>query len=267
MTALGPEANGLLDAARYGDEPTHADRDRVRAAIAARLAAGAAAAIGVGMAAKAPASALGTAGGASAAAAPVGVATKVLIAAALVGAIGVGAATVGVALRSPKPPAQMPAQPVPVAVDVPASAGGPTQDTASRPGEAVALSEARAAGSRPTLRTGPVTAGAALSAHAAAATGDVAAEVRLLSEAHAAMRGGDAERALVLLEEHARRYPKGALGEERDAAKIAALCALGRVAEARQAADRFLRAAPLSPHAGPIRASCGGPLAMPAPRF
>jgi hypothetical protein len=98
-------------------------------------------------------------------------------------------------------------------------------------------------------------------------SGDVAAEVLLLREAHAAMRGGQATHALVLLDEHARRFPKGALGEERDAARVAALCALGRVVEARAAADRFLRASPLSPHAGRVRASCGGSPAVPASSF
>jgi hypothetical protein len=39
MTGLGPEAHALLEAARGGDEPTdNADRERVRAAIATRLA-------------------------------------------------------------------------------------------------------------------------------------------------------------------------------------------------------------------------------------
>src|SRR5208283_4452338 len=98
-------------------------------------------------------------------------------------------------------------------------------------------------------------------------TGDVAAEVRLIGEAHTAIRGGDAERALALLDEHARRFPKGALGEERDAARINALCALGRTSEARDATERFLRAAPLSPHAGPLRTSCGGSTATPASQF
>jgi outer membrane protein assembly factor BamD (BamD/ComL family) len=95
----------------------------------------------------------------------------------------------------------------------------------------------------------------------------VAAEVLLLGEAHAAIRNGQAEHALALLDEHSRRFPRGALGEEREASRVTALCALGRVAEARAAADRFLRVSPLSPHAGRVRASCGGSPAAPAPSF
>ena len=265
MTGLGPEANALLEAARYGDEPTHSDRERVRAAIATRLAAGAAAGIGVAMAAKSPASALGAAGGASGAGAmPAGLAAKALLAVVLAGAIGASTMMIGRALPGPKQPASMPARPAPVAIDAPGSAEGSLNGTASPLGPATALSEARADGFRSNARAAPVNAAATSNAHAPTGTGEVAAEVRLLGEAHAAMRGGDAERALVLLEEHARRYPRGALGEERDAARIAALCALGRVGEARQAANRFLRATPLSPHAGPIRASCGGSLGSPA---
>jgi outer membrane protein assembly factor BamD (BamD/ComL family) len=105
------------------------------------------------------------------------------------------------------------------------------------------------------------------STRAASSPGDGAAEVRLLGDAQSEMRAGEPERALLLFDEHARRYPKGALGEERDAARIGALCALGRISEAREATDRFLRAAPLSPHAGPLRASCGGSPAAPASNF
>jgi hypothetical protein len=268
MTGLGPEASALLEAARCGDEPTDADRERVRAAIATRLAAGAAAGIGAMAAGKWAGSTLGAAGGAPASAAiPAGLAAKALAAAILVGALGASAVLIHRALPHPVAPLSVPAHPtVAVGVDGPVSARG-SPNGATNP-TAPPIDDAHGVGFRSGARAVPgsvIAPAVSSSAHTTVATGDVAAEVRLLGEAHAVMRRGDAERALVLLDEHARRYPKGALGEERDAARIAALCALGRVAEARETADRFLRAAPQSPHAGPIRASCGGPLSTPAP--
>jgi hypothetical protein len=89
-----------------------------------------------------------------------------------------------------------------------------------------------------------------------AATASVEAEMGLIGEAREALRSGEGARALLVLDDHAHRYPAGALGEERDAMRVASLCALGRVAEARAAASQFLRAFPESPHAARVRASC-----------
>ena len=254
MKGLGPEANALLEAAREGDEPTQADRERVRGAIATRLAAGAAAGLGVATAAKSSIAAVMLAGSA----------TKVLVTVTLVGAIGasIGAGAVMVARARHRPAWS--------AVSAGASARASTEAASTEQAHGAARILPASPATTPEkpsgLRAGshtPTVPAATAPVHVA---GDVAAEVRLLGEAHTAMRGGDAARALVLLDEHARRYPKGALGEERDAARISALCALGRTSEARDATERFLRAAPLSPHAGPVRASCGSP-GTPAPQF
>jgi outer membrane protein assembly factor BamD (BamD/ComL family) len=86
----------------------------------------------------------------------------------------------------------------------------------------------------------------------------LAEETALLRQAHAAIESGDGARALALLDQHARTYPSGALGEERDAARVFALCAASRAAEARREADRFLATHPRSPLAPRVRASCGG---------
>jgi hypothetical protein len=252
MTGLGPESNALLEVARDGDEPTHADRDRVRAAIELRLALGAGAGLGAATAAKS-----------AAAAAPAGLLAKAIVTAGIVCAVGV---ITGRVARTP-PRAAAPTMSV-VTPIAPAPIDGPTRVTEALSGaQSVAAPAPSISGERGGLLSSaqalPIQgAMAASSTRSVAAIGDVAAEVRLLDQAHTALRGGDAERALGLLEDHGRRYPKGALGEERDAARIAALCALGRTAEARDATDRFLRAAPRSPQAGSLRASCGG---SPAP--
>lgn len=67
---------------------------------------------------------------------------------------------------------------------------------------------------------------------------DLSAEMRLLSDARRALRGGEAAVALSLLEQHRERFPAGALAEEREAHAILALRTLGRTAEAeRRLAD------------------------------
>jgi len=178
---------------------------------------------------------------------PAGWATKTLVAAALVCAMGAGAAR---AART------LPSSTAPAALVAAAPAPAPLDGHGALTSERLAGSLHPSAQPLPASPAAPL--GPAFSTRAAPGTGDVAAEVRLLGEANTLLRAGDAGRALRLLEEHARRYPKGALGEERDAARIAALCALGRTSEARDATDRFVRTAPLSPQAGSLRASCGG---------
>jgi RNA polymerase sigma-70 factor (ECF subfamily) len=90
-----------------------------------------------------------------------------------------------------------------------------------------------------------------------APVGTVAEETRLLRRADESLRSGDAARALVLLDEHARTFPHGVLTEERSAERVLTLCKLGRKAQARAEATRFLRATPDSPLADSIRKSCG----------
>jgi hypothetical protein len=86
----------------------------------------------------------------------------------------------------------------------------------------------------------------------------IADEVRLLRSADEALRDGNAPRAIELLHEHASRFSDGALTEERSVELVSALCRVGRVAEARKEAARFLRATPESPSAEAVRRSCGG---------
>lgn len=69
----------------------------------------------------------------------------------------------------------------------------------------------------------------------------LAAEVALLRRARAALRGGRAAEALAVLDEHTQRFERGRLASARDAARIQALCALGRSAEAQAAARRLRR--------------------------
>jgi len=81
-------------------------------------------------------------------------------------------------------------------------------------------------------------------------------ELMFLSRAQASLSAGDAARALALLDEHATTYPNGALREERMAARVFALCALGRQEEARAEAQQFVSMAPRSPLATRVRGAC-----------
>jgi outer membrane protein assembly factor BamD (BamD/ComL family) len=84
----------------------------------------------------------------------------------------------------------------------------------------------------------------------------VAEEVEVLTRAHTALRGGSPDEALAALDEHARRFPKGALAEERSSERVLALCAAGRKAEAHVEGERFLRLHPRSFFAARVRGSC-----------
>jgi hypothetical protein len=86
----------------------------------------------------------------------------------------------------------------------------------------------------------------------------IAVELALLEEAQTALRTHAPGRALVVLNEHAAKYPKGALAEERDGLRVVALCNVGR-SEAALAAERFLADHPASPLAGPVRDACAMP--------
>jgi hypothetical protein len=89
-----------------------------------------------------------------------------------------------------------------------------------------------------------------------ASQGSVAEEVAILRRVSASLRAGDPRTALAGVAEHARRFPNGALAEERDTERIVALCALGRREDATRATERFERAYPSSSHEGRIRAAC-----------
>jgi hypothetical protein len=82
------------------------------------------------------------------------------------------------------------------------------------------------------------------------------AEARGLAEVQRALRDGQPNEALRLLEAQQRSFKAGVLDEEREAARVLALCEAGRVAEARKAADRFVVAHPNSPSAARV-STCG----------
>jgi hypothetical protein len=72
----------------------------------------------------------------------------------------------------------------------------------------------------------------------------VPSEADLLERARAALKSGDSARALQRTNEHAQRYPRGVLVQEREVLAIRALRGLGRDAEADRRAEAFAKAYP-----------------------
>jgi predicted Zn-dependent protease len=86
---------------------------------------------------------------------------------------------------------------------------------------------------------------------------EIREEVALLSKAQAALSRGRAQEALDALAEHALRFPRGVLTEERTATRARTLCALGRRQEAEAELTRMEKFNPSSPYLARARESCG----------
>jgi hypothetical protein len=234
---LSPAAKALLQAARSFDDPSNDDSRRVHASVMTRVGA----AVGVGAALGATSSAwsfasiggiLGTTAG------------KIGTAVVLVAGISAGTyvatrphgATQASALNMAS--AGTVVQPVavaPKAADVTPPASPPAVEA-----------PAKVRSGAPSMR----------GTHARRISSDLEGEVRLLEEADADLRRGDADAALARLAEHAAKYPSGTLADEREGVRAIALCRAGRVAEGKAAADRFLTAARKSSLATRVRTAC-----------
>jgi hypothetical protein len=281
--SLGYDARALIDQASGGDDPSQADRERMRARLAmvattggfavagaAKAATGAAtsAVSGAGAATGAAATVAG-AGGVVAATGVAALGTKIAVAVALVSALGGGGALVVSSAHRNAARAVPPVSTSAAAASVvnagpvamaPVAAPVVEAPLASPPSMELPASEG-AVPLHPAIATpGPSAAPAA----ERAAAPDVADELVLLRGARSALKAGNAERSLQLLGEHARRFPHGALTEEREAARAVATCAMvtgsagggGSADTARATVARFFRAYPRSLHARRVHNAC-----------
>jgi len=228
---LDPLSNELLDAARHGHAPRPGRRERVRRRIVASIGAAAFAHSSLAVAATTWVKLWGAVG---------------------ILAIGVGGAyaTLHRPPGEPAPPlhsepesvqSQATSAPPEVAPEPPTVATTASVVVPDPPPPEVEVKKARAASPRP-----------------AQGAPSIGAETALLLAAQSALHAGDSTKALSLLDEHAKRFPSGALVEERQASRVQALCMAGRTAEARDVARAFLASHPGSPAAIQVRASCGG---------
>lgn len=110
----------------------------------------------------------------------------------------------------------------------------------------------------PTLATAPSAMAPQPSAAAPTRTASrsLQAETALLARAQRALGAGTPAAALPWIQQHAARFPNGELAQEREAARVLALCALQRTNEAHTAIQSFLRTWPTSPLADRVRAAC-----------
>lgn len=81
-----------------------------------------------------------------------------------------------------------------------------------------------------------------------------AAELSLLNRSQAAYGRGNLSGALAFLSEHARRFPRGRLAEEREALRVRSLAGIGYTFEARNAAAAFANRFPHSAMLPRVRA-------------
>jgi hypothetical protein len=207
MSELSPKARDLVSAGKGALRPSDADRERVLGALQARIGAPTAAPDDATVSFK---SAGLNSGWAWMAAGLVGVG--------IVGAILVRPDVSGPGASIPSPQLSVARLPLVVerlpAVSETAPAPPAEPDTAVTP---------------PTSRRAP---------------DRLAEEVAILGRAAADLRAGRAADALSALNEHQSKFPKGALAQERRAARAEALCALGRFAEARSELSRLPKASP-----------------------
>ncbi len=205
-----------------------------------------------------PGVAAGSAGAASTAAGGAGAGAKVLATIVLVGA------TAGAwALRSGATAPATDPFPVAAVVDAPASGASAPMPTAPEVAPAYEPSAppaptrgdlgVRSPSSSRRVRRAPA---ARRSSAPPSSEATLAEELALVRRISVALRDGRADEALRLAEAHGRRFPQGHFVEERTALHARALCRLGRTAQGRRLARRFLRSHPNSIHQPAVRADC-----------
>jgi hypothetical protein len=241
--SLSPETEEVLRRARLSTPMAPEQRRRLKARIAARIAATGAMLVAGDAAAR---------GGVAAWVGSMSAAAKGVTAVALVASLGAGGYVAKRAIERAHPPvvqaarhdpepAPRPAAPaVTERVEVPA----PVIDAPSAVPEAAPKSSPR-----PSLHTSAPT-----PVPAPAPTGSLVDEAKLLTEADQALRAGNPARANALLDEHAARFPSGQLAGERAAERMVVQCQTGAVGAA--AGERFLAEHPGNPLGARIRQAC-----------
>jgi len=235
---MSPETRDFLDAVRGAEGPTPDAEVRILAAIEA--------AVGV-----TPTTA--TSGNAAvkgvAANASVGFPAKVLV---IVLGVSVGGVFAASAISS-APSAPVAAQVAPTSTTVSALVSSPAPSTPP-----LSTSSTSSTSSNPAPAQTP----ARLPVAKVAVPSSLREELALLAAVQSALERGDGAEALRRLDEHDTNDRQ--LSAERRAARISALCLLGRVAEARQVADLFFRHNAGSVQRAAVERSCAAGKPSPA---
>jgi hypothetical protein len=228
---LSPETEEILRRAREGERMPNAHKRRLKGAVLARIAF-------TGTATLAAGQATAKMGGLSFAGS---LAAKTVVGVAILGTLGTGGYLALRPARQPAPVVARPvleprveASPVEVVVEEPVAIEAPLPAPAPAPRHRTVVRRAPPPPPPPAA--------------------DLAEETRLLRDADKALRAGAAAKAIALLDEHAARFPKGALAPERTAERLIVSCELGVADRAR--VDQFLASRGASPLAARVRRAC-----------
>ena len=236
---MSPESRALLELVRDAEDPSPDDQARVLAAVRSAVVAGTAA--GVATSAAKSSKLMGSLG-----------ASPVKLGVVVIGLTG------GAWLIGTKEPARPDARRSAHSTSPAISAGIPPRKASPPPPvPAPAMAVHSAAPNEPALASSPSRrAPREQPAPTVAAPPSLREEIALLADVQRALDRNDGATALGLLERHVTTDRQ--LAAERAAARIHALCALGRVDEARGAALEFVRAHPSSLQRPAVERSCGG---------
>lgn len=258
---LGRSARGIIDAARPHERLAADRKDRLRGSVMAAVGAGAAVGLAAGAAKAAKAAGAGASLGAGAAkAAGLSLFAKI--------GIGVAVATIGaggVLWSRAQQESSRPAATVSAAASDSALASNgagepprraPSTEPSSTTEPAVAAPESSDKPAAPAPR--PSDARQPAPSDATAEVVDpLQEETKLLAAAHAELSRGNAAGALVILDQHAAKFPRGTLAPERRATRAMALCKAGRTDEGRRELAALYGADSKSPMAQKIDRACG----------
>lgn len=224
---LNPDVRKLVDLARRARTPDAGDKRRVAERLAVPLATGAAVGTATAAAKAAGLGALGAKLGA-------------------VVAVAVAVSAVVVTQRAREPLATPPSQ----AASGSAAAPPLPSATVLAPQPSV-VPPLPASAAAPRARSSPPAPSRSLTS-----ASELEEEAALLHRAQSAWRAGESARALQLANEHAQRFPRSQLTNERDVLRVLSLCKLGRVESAKQVGARLLLSARGSPWYPSIAGSC-----------
>lgn len=234
MNEMSPEASQLVNAGRQAFRPTEADRARLMAAVT-----GSATLSSAGIASGYPARrSLSRLLRMTPAAAVLAVALPVAAA---------GAFWLRESSEVAKPT---------LPVSQPSAIVTPTMAKPPLPMRPQAIEPPSEPPSQPSAPASPKNSGVSVS-ESPSSGNEIREEVALLSKAQAALSRGRPQEALVAITEHAQRFPRGALVEERAATRVRTLCALGKTQEAAVELKRVQRLNPSSAYLARAQESCG----------
>jgi hypothetical protein len=150
--------------------------------------------------------------------------------------------------------------PTPTTSRAPAASAREPRVSAPSLQPASAEAEARGAAAASTASTGEDQAAvrAAPAEVRRRATGDIAAEIRLIDTAKRQLHRGAPVEAMAVLDDYRTRFPSGALGQEAAVLRIEALERSGQHGSAQALARRFLRNHPSSTYVGRVSRLVGG---------